>query len=310
MNSVLFIAKGPEASIPAEMLLRREPVVVTRTESCAEARTLLNQAPFDLMVCAIDDLEPASRDCIDLLAGATGVPKVVVLLDQDLSVRSFEVDTRIVPIDMGLGEVRTAIRQQIRRAANTPQARTTAQGNFEFSFKFPGKPDRIAKARTVAGSFIQRCLNLSDRGLTQLELVLEEAICNAVYHGSLEIDSATKNEPAVVFKNLVSERLASLPYCERQVEVSLEIDSERLRITVSDEGPGFDREQEPSPTASTEPFGRGLMLMHAFADAVQFNETGNVVTLTIKRSSLQVAQQFPSSPTLQFARGESLDPTP
>ena len=46
--------------------------------------------------------------------------------------------------------------------------------------------------------------------------------------------------------------------------------------------PGVDQSQLPDPTDPEyldRPYGRGLLLMRAFTDAVSFNETGNEVTL-------------------------------
>lgn len=284
MHSVLLIASGAESSTSVDVLLRREPVVVTRTTQHDEAAQLLRTAPFDLVICAIDEADYEAERCLQIISGATGVPSVVVTLADSIAPESLNIGTSFVCVESGLESVRTALQLQLRRARDVPRSRVTASGEFEFSFRFPARPDRIAKARTVAGGFIQRCLEVEDRELTRLELVLEEAICNAVYHGSLEIASAEKQD-AKGFSALLAERLSSAPYCEREVEVRIRISEGELCVIVADEGPGFPRSDVAPPSAMSSS-GRGLMLMQAFADTVEFNEVGNEVTITRRCRSL------------------------
>lgn len=65
-----------------------------------------------------------------------------------------------------------------------------------------------------------------------------------------------------------------------QYEVHLRLDGQRCVITVADTGTGFDgRSSHPDPAAER---GRGLSLMHALVDRVQFEskpESGTVVHL-------------------------------
>ena len=56
---------------------------------------------------------------------------------------------------------------------------------------------------------------------------------------------------------------------------------------IRDEGPGFDPSEIPDATAPANlerPCGRGLLLMRTFMDTVDFNDRGNKVTLTKRRS--------------------------
>jgi serine/threonine-protein kinase RsbW len=68
-----------------------------------------------------------------------------------------------------------------------------------------------------------------------------------------------------------------------QYDIRLELDGRRCRIRVVDVGHGFDSRQlqEQGPDAEAER-GRGLLLMHALVDRVQFAsraEDGTIVTL-------------------------------
>ncbi|MDA1293025.1 MAG: ATP-binding protein [bacterium] len=56
-----------------------------------------------------------------------------------------------------------------------------------------------------------------------------------------------------------------------------------VRITITDEGPGFTPDDVPDSTAEgfiERPSGRGLLMMRAMCDEVVFNEMGNSVSMT------------------------------
>lgn len=89
-----------------------------------------------------------------------------------------------------------------------------------------------------------------------LELLAREALVNAVRHGC-------QGDPA------------------RTITVRLSILRDRVRLCVSDQGPGFDWRNTPctlpSPSCET---GRGLGIMKKYADTMEFNAAGNTVCVT------------------------------
>jgi serine/threonine-protein kinase RsbW len=68
-----------------------------------------------------------------------------------------------------------------------------------------------------------------------------------------------------------------------QVKLDFECeDNKTLRFIISDEGPGFDYENLPDPTAPENielPHGRGVFLMQKLADRCTFNHGGTEVVL-------------------------------
>jgi serine/threonine-protein kinase RsbW len=58
-----------------------------------------------------------------------------------------------------------------------------------------------------------------------------------------------------------------------------------LKICVSDEGRGFKPKEVPDPTMPENIgnlHGRGVFLMSRLADEIEFNDTGNKVTMSFK----------------------------
>ena len=116
---------------------------------------------------------------------------------------------------------------------------------------------------------------LEDRILTEIDrfgfpksskfavkLALEEAVTNAFQHGH-----KTLTEP-------------------KPVRVTFSVSAEQIKVSIEDQGPGFDPGGIPDPTLDenlSNPTGRGLMLMRAYMTSVSYNETGNRVDLVYRR---------------------------
>ena len=88
-----------------------------------------------------------------------------------------------------------------------------------------------------------------------VHLALEEAFINAVKHGN-KMDEA------------------------KEVKIEYLVAPEKVEITVTDGGEGFNPDAVPDPRYGEnlyKPEGRGLFLMRSYMDVVKFNECGNSV---------------------------------
>ncbi|MFH1718836.1 MAG: ATP-binding protein [Planctomycetota bacterium] len=97
--------------------------------------------------------------------------------------------------------------------------------------------------------------NFDKDDIFAVHLTLEEAFLNAVKHGN-KMDSTKK------------------------VKIDYSVDSEKVEISVTDEGEGFSPESVVDPRLGEglyEPGGRGLLLMNSYMDIVKYNEHGNGV---------------------------------
>jgi len=95
-----------------------------------------------------------------------------------------------------------------------------------------------------------------------IHLAMEEAFINAVKHGN--------NADA-----------------SRHVTIDYVIAPDRIEVSVSDEGSGFDYRNLPDPRHRKnlqKPSGRGVLLMRSYMDKVEFNETGSSVHMTKYKS--------------------------
>lgn len=90
-----------------------------------------------------------------------------------------------------------------------------------------------------------------------IRLATEEALVNAIRHG-----------------NALDQR--------KCVQVVCRMSPQKFWVQISDEGPGFNPDEVPDPTAPENlerPGGRGVMLMRNFMSSVEFSSSGNRVIM-------------------------------
>jgi len=111
-----------------------------------------------------------------------------------------------------------------------------------------------------------KLLEWEDHDIFAVHLAVEEALVNAIKHGNQKDAS-------------------------KAVHVSLSVSRDLVEISIRDEGGGFDPADVPDPTDEDNlelPSGRGLMLMRTYMSSVQFNESGNQVVMTKRRSAPRI----------------------
>ncbi len=123
-------------------------------------------------------------------------------------------------------------------------------------------PNDLAAAKQMEGIILAEAAGCGfcENTAFAIKLALEEAVSNAFRHGN-------KCDP------------------RKRIFVRYEVTPDRIVIEVQDEGDGFDPCCVPDPTQPEfidRPHGRGIMLMRAYLDAVEYNASGNVVRLLKK----------------------------
>ena len=96
-----------------------------------------------------------------------------------------------------------------------------------------------------------------DDTIFALRLSVEEALSNAIRHGNLYD-------------------------VHKKVAIRYSVRPDRIDLYVRDEGLGFDPGVVPDPTSPENlesPSGRGVMLMRAYMNQVEFNKRGNQIHL-------------------------------
>jgi serine/threonine-protein kinase RsbW len=126
-------------------------------------------------------------------------------------------------------------------------------------------PSLVENVRIVE-SFIEDAkekYQFDDDIFGNIMIAVTESVNNAIIHGN----KCDKNKDVFVVMNLLPKA---------------------LRFTIKDQGPGFDIESLPDPTAPEnllKPGGRGIFLIKHLADEVEFSENGRCVSMTFHISN-------------------------
>jgi serine/threonine-protein kinase RsbW len=107
-----------------------------------------------------------------------------------------------------------------------------------------------------------KTLNYPDAAVFAVRLSIEEALVNAFKHGHKGLPPDTK------------------------IEFSYRLSPDRVQIDIIDQGPGFKPEAVRDPTLDENleiPNGRGLLLMRAYMESVEYLGRGNHVRMVYVR---------------------------
>ncbi len=132
----------------------------------------------------------------------------------------------------------------------------TEDVQFTQRIEFPAKAENIA----LVEKMIDEACNahgIHESRYGNILIALTEAVNNAIHHGN-------RLDPA------------------KQVTVGYEMRDDRIVFLVQDQGPGFDFGHLPDPTDPEnieKPHGRGVFLMKALADSVEFEDNGATVAM-------------------------------
>ena len=126
-------------------------------------------------------------------------------------------------------------------------------------------PSDLAASRDVHKAIMDRVesLKYDEQSSFAIRLALEEGLMNAIKHGN-------KLDPG------------------KTVHVEAKVTPRSTQITIEDQGKGFARTEVPDPCASENLLkcsGRGILLMEAYMDKVQYTRGGRRVKMVKKNSA-------------------------
>lgn len=120
----------------------------------------------------------------------------------------------------------------------------------------------------------------------RLVMAITEAVTNAIVHGNFELESALKQRGDGSFAKEMAKRSEDPDYASRVVDIRVDYEPTRCVWTVTDQGLGFDAEgfvkqlDECDPSDDI-PSGRGITIMRAFVDEVEWSKGGRQVRLIV-----------------------------
>lgn len=153
-------------------------------------------------------------------------------------------------------------------------------------------------AGIVASIVAQRGL-MNPENKMLLQLALAELIINGVEHGNCGIgyDAKTEGmEKGLSVVELVAESCKDPEIAAKRVTLSWDIREKDSVFTIQDEGKGFDVQKHLKKVETQDDLslhGRGIKMALMVDGALEYNDVGNEVTLTIQHN-LQVVREVPA----------------
>ncbi len=130
--------------------------------------------------------------------------------------------------------------------------------------------------------------HIAHQSLSKFKIAFFELLMNAVEHGNLEM-TAFKRDLKIydsdMYDMIFIERLSSDTYGNRLIQIDLSCKYNSLKISIIDEGYGFNVENSDSHISTNnieKPEGRGIHLAGLCADQIRYNKKGNKVTLYVR----------------------------
>lgn len=128
-----------------------------------------------------------------------------------------------------------------------------------YTLQLPSTEESITQLENLIEHIADK-YQVSEDTFANMMTCLNEALINAIKHGN-KMDA------------------------DKKVIVNAEVDPKRIVWTITDEGPGFDYNALPDPTAPENLenlTGRGVFIIKHLADQCIFNASGNEVELHFK----------------------------
>ncbi|MDZ4853152.1 MAG: response regulator [Pirellulaceae bacterium] len=183
---------------------------------------------------------------------------------------------------------------------------TTCSNRVDIQLSLINDPSVLPEVVGLAQKLAQRIGVTHSTGMVQVGTAVDAALRNALFRGNLEIPYSVSTDEQFAE---TQKRIKNEPYKNRHIKVQLELNEEELKIVVADEGKGFDVKENSKMglSLSGQRMGRGLILMWAFMDRVNYSQAGNRVTLVKsavkKKAEPEVAKVDTSFGTLEAEDG-------
>jgi len=268
-----------------------------------DGKDALQRMELDMPDAVLTDLHMPEMNGLELVqALKTEYPLIPVLLmtaqgSEELAVEALKLGAASYVAKRRLADDLLITLQQILDASSQDRGQTRLMNRIvrsQTSYILPNDTALVHALVQQVRESLQGIRSFSDNDRLRIGIALEEALLNSLYHGNLEVSSELRNDDHSAYERLARERSMQEPYSSRQIFVEVSLGSEEARLVIRDEGPGFNPGSVPDPTDPEfleRPSGRGMLLMRSFMDAIDYNESGNQVTMVKKASPLPDVQE-------------------
>jgi CheY-like chemotaxis protein len=291
MVAVLVVDDSPiDRRLAQRILERGDGLTVQCASNGSEALDLIRKQPPDIIVTDLQMPELDGLELVGLVRSSFPLVPVVLMTahgSEQIAVQALQNGAASYVPKARLGN---DLRDTVFSVLAVARADRTNDRLFDclklttMRFELDSDPALVFPLVDHIQQLVGRLKSMDDTGRIRVGIAVEEALLNALYHGNLELSADDLSQARDVTGNaasLIQERMNTAPYSKRKIEVTLEFSPTSVKVSIRDEGPGFDPASAVGsalPAAIEKPSGRGLLLIRTFMDDVQFNAQGNQIT--------------------------------
>ena len=152
------------------------------------------------------------------------------------------------------------------------------------SFISDNDPTDIFFYCNLINSYLYNTNRINDEGRSALQSALMELMLNAVEHGNCKIGYEEKTAWLSQGKNmldLIADKSKLPQAANKKVYISYDISNLRTRITIRDDGDGFDWKKHLDAEMTAGLHGMGIKLAESFVSSITYNDKGNEASFEI-----------------------------
>lgn len=295
MNTILIVDDSPiDRAVMTRLLAARESFEVIQADDGADALQLLKEKTPQLIV---TDMQMPNVNGLQLIESvARHQPDLPVILitargSEQLAVQALEKGAAsYVPKTRLADDLISTVNRVLHTRRSNVAAGIARESliRTQSEYVFGNSPELLTSASEVLTQQACSGWSVSKRELLRLQMTLEEALRNALYHGNLSLDPRLREADLALYHQLAAQRATEDPWSERRIHVCAEAAPDTASWEITDDGNGFDFERftaADQALALQQPFGRGIVLMRSIMDDVEFLDGGRTVRLTKKKAS-------------------------
>lgn len=298
MLKVLLVEDSPTQALEIQMLLESAGHKIERAENGTDALRTLREGTIDVVVTDLDLPQMSGLQLVEqMVREFDSIPAILITVhgSEHLAVKALRRGAAAyVPKSMLDRMLPDTIEEVmgVMRAERSYAQLIDSMDHCAMEFTLPCDVLLIDRLVDLINHAVAGVGLFSAVELIRASTAIEHALLNALYRGNLEFprSALTIDHQMTTFgiePPNVLEKKSQMPYMDRNIRVRYRVTRDQLRVTVHDDGRGFDTSIVPraaNPEMLDSLGGRGLLLMTSFMDKVDFNSKGNEVTL-IKHKS-------------------------
>ena len=254
-----------------------------------------------------DALQKIHDDCPDIVVTDLVMPEMdgrelLKIIQRDFPVVpvvliTAQGDDRIAAECVGLGAVNyvpkrnlserlvPVLQQIVRSESEQKTMRRVLQHIVHSCCRFDIESDleQIRNLVNYVRERLQATLRFTPERVQQLSFALRESLLNAHFHGNLAANSHPLQLSRQEYMQSAAVNNEDPQFSGRRISMTMTVRQDEIQFEVTDEGRGFDTQAVSSltgPPDDENAIGNGIRLMRSYMNSVEWNDPGNMVTLT------------------------------